>query len=62
MKTQKFAKKLILTKETITNLNDRQQEAVQGGLITIANQHTTCSCITLCNQYTCCGSVDACSC
>ena len=64
MKSQKFDKKLILGKHTITNLDERQQEAVHGGAL-IKTTILWCGCtlyVTACDQATCCGSEWACSC
>jgi hypothetical protein len=56
MKTKKLSKKLTLAKQTITNLEDRQQAAIHGG------SGKTCPACTVSCGATCCGSVWACSC
>jgi hypothetical protein len=57
MKTKKLSKKLTLAKQTITNLEDRQQAAIHGG-----SGKTCPACTVVSCGATCCGSVWACSC
>ena len=71
MKPKRIGKKLILKKQTVTNLEDRQQDAIRGGAIVASIFNTRC--VISCNKpcptqvqtvcgNTCCGSIDACSC
>jgi hypothetical protein len=67
MKTKKLSKKLALTRQTISNLNNRQLDDIHGG--TVAAQTTIlvgCGifgrCITSPNCPTQCGSNFECSC
>ena len=70
MKPKGFGKKLVFKKQTITNLNDKQLDDIQGAkpppsvwlsvCATVCD--TDCICPTDEQWPTCCGSAFACSC
>jgi hypothetical protein len=66
MKTKTLRKKLILTKQTISNLNDRQLDDIHGGAVNLETTIGACGVFARCITYpycpTYCGSEVDCSC
>jgi hypothetical protein len=65
MKTRKLFKKLVITKQTISNLNNRQLDDVRGGTINPQTTGVGCGIFGRCLSDICpsdCGSNIDCSC
>jgi natural product precursor len=57
MKSRKLSRKLSLQKTTISDLDNREMNQVEGG------KYTDVTCFTRCYQFTCYGTCyDSCSC
>jgi hypothetical protein len=67
MKTKRFGKKLVINKQTISNLGDMELSGIKGGLRTLHPEgppscvsdsnfitcYTDCTCYTICNTDCC---------
>jgi hypothetical protein len=63
MKPKELQKKLTLKKQTISHLEDKEQDVIRGGASGATCWIRTCdSCFPTQCGNTCCGSVLACSC
>ena len=56
MKTKKLTKKLVLNKETVTNLNNREMGVLQGGA------KTDITCMTICDTDFSCADTNCLNC